>query len=132
MTTTRVLRWYYAATALFLLLDYGIGINVRVAFLEPFPAARAAWYGLCFGCLALMAWRPQWSDVIAATESALVIGALVIGMMTKIMSINESIFLQSGVNFGFEDVTNFMISGSIAYWSWVAALRRLKVRKNSG
>jgi mannitol-specific phosphotransferase system IIBC component len=82
----------------------------------------------CSCCLALLAWRPQWSNVIAATESAYVIGALVIGMMTKFMSINESIFIQSSVNFGFEDVVNFIISGLVAYGSWLAAFRRLKVR----
>lgn len=30
---------YYAATMLFLLLDFVLGVNVRVAFLEPFPMA---------------------------------------------------------------------------------------------
>ena len=40
MNVARVLPWYYAATALFLILDYVFDINVRVAFLESLPAAR--------------------------------------------------------------------------------------------
>ena len=42
MTAERVLPWYYAASIVFLLLDYGAGINLRVAFLEPWPVARGA------------------------------------------------------------------------------------------
>ena len=40
---------YYAATALFLLMDYGLGINVRVAFLESTPTLRLLYYAVCFG-----------------------------------------------------------------------------------
>lgn len=126
MSTPQILRWYYAATAIFLLLDYGFSINVRMAFLESQPAARAVYYAVCFGCLWLMAWRPAWSAAIAAVESIVTIGALIVSMMLKIMSINESIVYESAVIFGFEDVTNFLISGSVAYLSWVTALKRLK------
>jgi len=34
---SNVLIIYYAATALFLALDYGFGINLRAAFLENMP-----------------------------------------------------------------------------------------------
>ena len=51
MFRDRILPWYYAATVLFLLLDYGFGVNVRIAFLEPFPAARLAeWMRALPGC----------------------------------------------------------------------------------
>lgn len=126
MSTPQVLRWYYAATAIFLLLDYGFSVNLRIAFLESQPAARAAYYAVCFACLWLMAWRPAWSAAIGAVESAVTIGALIISLMLKIMSVNESIVSENAVIFGFEDVGNFILSGSIAYLSWVAALKRLK------
>ena len=40
MNAARVLPWYYAATVVFLILDYALGINIRIAFLDALPAAR--------------------------------------------------------------------------------------------
>lgn len=52
--TRNVLVSYYAATALFLLLDYLLGINLRLAFLDANAGFRAAYYAFCFACLAAM------------------------------------------------------------------------------
>lgn len=46
-----VLRAYYAATLLFVVLDYALGINVSLAFLEASDELRALYYLLCFACL---------------------------------------------------------------------------------
>ena len=35
-----LLRIYYAATLAFVLLDYLLNVNIRLAFLEPWPAAQ--------------------------------------------------------------------------------------------
>ena len=35
-----ILRVYYAATVIFVSLDYGLDINVRAAFLENTPTLR--------------------------------------------------------------------------------------------
>ena len=51
-----LLRIYYAATFVFVILDYALGINVRLAFLEAMPSARAAWYVVCFACLLTVAY----------------------------------------------------------------------------
>ena len=53
-TSAGMLRIYYAATLLFVLLDYFLHINVRLAFLEAWPEMRALYYLLCFVCLGLM------------------------------------------------------------------------------
>lgn len=39
-----ILRAYYAATTLFLLLDLWLDINIRLAFLDSRPGWRAAYY----------------------------------------------------------------------------------------
>ena len=65
----KVLVLYYAATLVFLVLDYAVGLNLRLAFLDSAPVARAAYYGVCFLCLALMLWRPAWTVFIGAFES---------------------------------------------------------------
>ena len=67
--SNKVLVVYYAATAIFLVLDYAAGLNIRIAFLQPYPEARLAYYGVCFVCLGLMLWRPAWTVLIGAFES---------------------------------------------------------------
>ena len=41
VTPASLLRIYYAATLLFVTLDYFMNINVRLAFLEAWPEMRA-------------------------------------------------------------------------------------------
>ena len=71
MRETLVLRRYdlTPGTAVFLALDYGLGINVRLAFLEAHPGLKAAYYGICFACLAAVLLRPEWTLLIGAVES---------------------------------------------------------------
>ena len=76
--TGRLIFWYYAATAGFILLDYGASVNVRVAFLDGLPGWRIAYYGFCAVCfLAIQRW-PRWSGTIAAGESLINLSALLI------------------------------------------------------
>ena len=125
MNVSRILPWYYAGTALFLLLDYGLGVNVRLAFLEPFPAARLAYYGICFVCLALMLWRPGWTTLIGTFESLVTLVALIFGMAVRVMIPNDAIFEESAQFVTPEEIINFIISGSMAYLAWLKGLKQL-------
>lgn len=125
MNVSRILPWYYAGTALFLLLDYGLGVNVRLAFLEPFPAARLAYYGICFICLALMLWRPGWTTLVGTFESLVTLVALIFGMAVRVMIPNDAIFEESAQFVTPEEIINFVFSGSIAYLAWVKGLKQL-------
>ncbi|MGI9205490.1 MAG: hypothetical protein ACR2Q3_15860 [Woeseiaceae bacterium] len=121
---SNLLRLYYAATALFLLLDYALGINVRLASLAPFPGWRALYYLLCFGCLALMVWRPDWSQWIATLESLLTLSMLIIAMGVRVMTVSDTM-LTTGAGFiTSEEVINFIISGGAA---WIAYTRGAQV-----
>ena len=44
IATIRVVTGYYAATVLFVILDYLFDFNIRLMFLDPWPAWRAAYY----------------------------------------------------------------------------------------
>lgn len=127
MSVERFLPWYYAATAIFLLLDYGADINVRVAFLDPWPVARALYYGFCFACLGLMLWRPAWATLIGSFESLVTLVALIFSMAVRVMIPNEALFSGAGV-VSVQEIINFLISGSIAYLAWVRGLRALQRR----
>jgi len=128
MSVIRILPWYYAATAVFLLLDYFAGVNVRVAFLESLPDARAAYYVICFACLALMIWRPAWTTLIATFESLVTIIALIFSMAMRVMIPTDAIFAENASFITYQEIINFMISGSMAYLSWIKGLKALQGR----
>lgn len=125
MSAIRILPWYYGATVVFLLLDYLMGINVRVAFLEPLPAARAAYYAICFTCLALMIWRPAWTILIGTFESLVTLVALIFSMALRVMVPTDVIFAENALFVTVQEVINFLIAGSAAYLAWVRGLKEL-------
>ena len=128
LTTSRtLLRSYYAATAIFLLLDYFADFNVRLAFLEPWPLWRLIYYLLCFGFLAIMVWRPALTNLVATIESLVTLSALILGMGIRAMSISVTVLETGGGILTMEEVINFIIAGGAAWLGWhrgSAALRR--------
>ena len=126
MNSARILPWYYAATAVFLLLDYGLGVNVRVAFLQELPTARVAYYGICFACLALMLWRPGWATLIGTFESLVTLVALIFSMAVRVMVPNDAIFEENASFVSIQEIINFVISGSVAYLAWIRGLKNLR------
>ena len=126
MNIARILPWYYAATAIFLAFDYGLGINVRVAFLDAFPTARVAYYGICFICLALIVWRPGWATLIGTFESLVTLVALILSMAVRVMVPNDAIFEENAAFVSVQELINFIISGSVAYLAWMRGLKTLR------
>ena len=125
-STSRILVLYYAGTAVFLLFDYLAGLNVRLAFLDAWPLGRAAYYGICFLCLALMIWRPGWTTLISAFESLVTLVALIFGMAIRTLVVTDQM-IETGVGFvTVEEIINFMLAGGIAYLAWIKGLKRLR------
>lgn len=127
MNAQRMLPWYYAASVIFLLLDYVADINIRVAFLEPWPAARAAYYGVCFACLGLMLWRPRWAVLIGSFESLVTLVALILSMAVRVMIPSDAVVGGSAPFVTLQEILNFLISGSVAYLAWVKGLRAMRL-----
>ncbi len=122
----RPVTLYYAATILFLLLDFVLGVNVRVAFLEPFPMARLAYYLICFVLFALMLWRPDWALLIGTIESLFAVVALTFSMALRVMIVTDEM-IEKGVGFvTTEEIFNYLIVGGIAYFSWAQGVKSLK------
>lgn len=123
---TRILRFYYAATVVFVLLDYGAHVNVRVAFLEPYPLARLFYYGFCFACLALMLYRPGWSTVLTTVESLVTMISLIFSMALGSMIVTDQM-IETGTGYVTrEEIVNFVIAGGAAWYSWATGLRKLR------
>jgi hypothetical protein len=128
MSAERILPWYYAASVVFLLLDFLAGFNVRVAFLEPWPAARVAYYGVCFACFGLMLWRPHWAALIGSVESLVTLVALILSMAVRVMIPSDAVIAGTASFVTLQEILNFLISGSIAYLAWVKGLRAIRLR----
>jgi len=123
-----ILTVYYAATAIFISLDYGFGINVRAAFLENAPGLRVGFYLVLFTCFALVVWRPQWATLIGTVESLATLIALIINMALRSMVVTEAM-LETGTGIvTMPEIFNFLIAGGAAYVSYVQGVRRLTNR----
>jgi len=121
----RLLLVYYAATIVFLMLDYGLSVNIRVAALEAYPGFRAGYYLLIFACFGAMLWRPAWSTAIGVVESLATLVALIMNMALRSMIVTDQM-LETGVGFiTTAEIINFVISGSIAWFSWQRGLTAL-------
>ena len=118
----RTLTGYYGATAGFLLLDLGFGLNFRVAFLEGYDGWRFAYYAICFACLAVVLARPAWTVAVTAVESLVTIVALIFSVALPTLVYADSAFTSAGGLPGLEGIVNFAISGSAAYLSWTRSL----------
>ena len=122
----KLIVFYYAATALFLLLDYGLNVNVRVAFLEGMPEFRLAYYAVCFACLGLALWRPAWTTVIGLIESSATLIALIVNMGIR-ATLTTVLVLESGTGFvTMAEIVNFLIAGGAAYVSFAHGLQQLQ------
>ena len=124
--STQIMRWYYAATAVFLLLDLLLDVNVRIAFLEASPALRAAYYGVCFACLGMMLWRPAWTVIISAFESLVTLSALIISFGTHAILVSDAMLEGREPFVSIPEVVNFLMSGSIAYIAWSRGIAELQ------
>jgi hypothetical protein len=118
MTTTPVFKLYYAATVIFVLLDYLLGINLRVAFLDAWAGWRAAYYLLCCACLVLIVWRPTLASLVTTTESLITLAALIISMGVRIFNIPDAALDGGGAVLSAEEIVNFAIAGGAAWLGW--------------
>ena len=73
-------RWYFYITPVFILLDYILGINVRVSALETMPLYKNLYYGFCILCGICMYIIPRYSAVVALFESSINFMMLVLGI----------------------------------------------------
>lgn len=128
--SVRLLRIYYAATLMFIILDYFLNINVRLAFLEAWPEMRALYYLLCFVCLGLIIWRPDWSLWIGTIESMLSLSLLIVTMGVRVMTMSEQM-LRAGTGLvTMSEIMNFMIVSGVAYVAYMRGVHAVK--KESG
>ncbi|MEL6446550.1 MAG: hypothetical protein AAFQ62_01240 [Pseudomonadota bacterium] len=123
-STYRLLLGYYLATFLFVALDVGLHINVRLAFLDAAPGWRTAYYVICLVCAAAIQWRPDLSMFIGAVEGLVTIVSLILSVAPRAMMLGDNL----GRPIDVETMINFLISGFFAYVSWWRGMSALRHR----
>ncbi len=127
---------YYAATLLFLAVDFLVGFNIRLSFLDGLPVWRGLYYVVCFICFILIWKRPTWAALVAVCESTLNISALILDMGIRVTTLTDAAIEGGRPPVTGEEIFNFLISGSVAYYGlWVrsrAATQELRGRGLTG
>jgi uncharacterized membrane protein len=126
--SARVIIAYYGATVIFLLLDYGLGVNIRVAFLDGYAGWRSLYYLFCFVCLGLVIWRPAWGVWIGTIESLITLCALILSTALRVVVVSDEMIEQGRGFVTFSEIANFLISGSIVYISYWRGMHALSTR----
>ena len=123
----RLIRGYYLGTPVFFIADYLFGVNVRVAFLDQWPAGKTAYYIFAF-ILGLIAWRrPEWTAKIGLLESGANVTLLILSVMVWYGGVLDA----AGSEFGMPEpvaaqaLVNFMFSAAIAGASYT--VQRMRV-----
>ena len=125
LSSISILRFYYAATAAFLLLDYAFDVNLRLAFLEPWPGWRAFYYAICFSCFGLIVWRPDLTLLVTTVESLITLSALLLSMGARVLSVSVNVPEMGGGFVTVEEIINFVIAGGAAWLGWFHGSRAL-------
>ena len=124
--STRLITGYYGATVIFVLLDYLLDFNIRLIFLDAWPAWRTFYYGMCLCFFGVMLWRPSWSSAIGAAESLVTLSALIISTATRVMIVSDEMIEQGRVFVTVNELLNFAIAGTISYLSLMRGVLRDK------
>ena len=125
MTPRGILLVYYAGTALFLVLDYVLGLNVRLAFLDTQPLGKALYYGVLLACLVAVILRPGWALAIGAVESLVTLVGLIFNMALRSMIVTDAMIETGAGVVTPEEIVNFLLAGGVAYASWTRGMQAL-------
>jgi len=85
MTANRVVKTYYFATPLFLILEFGFGFDLRVSSFIDDTAWRIVYYLFCFVCMGVILWRPAFTIGVGIVESSVNLIFLIVGAALRWM-----------------------------------------------
>jgi hypothetical protein len=125
-----LVRAYYLATPLFLLLDLVGGVSVRVSFLDPSPTLKVAYYVVAFACGVAMTRWPQHAGRLGLVESGANIILVVLGVGISYLALMDAAEGPGLAASPFTNATavNLVISATSAIASYIAAHARLSKR----
>ena len=113
--TARLMSSYYAATVLFLVLDFVFDVNIRLAFLDGQPGWRIAYYILCAAIFVLIVRYPQWGPWIGIGESLLTLSLLIVAMALRVLVVTDEMIETGRGHPTVSEIANFVIAALIVY-----------------
>jgi hypothetical protein len=122
---------YYYVTPLFILLDYGWGISIRVTVLDSMPFYKNLYYGLCALCGVGMYALPRFAPVIALFESSINFLMTVLAVFWPyyrfITETDDFLTAKLPTVAGFDapHVANILLAGGIAILGFHGSLRAM-------
>lgn len=126
-----IAKWYYYATPLFILLDYLLGINVRVSALDTMPLYKNLYYGFCILCGLCMYISPRYSSVVALLESAInYVLMILLLLMPYIRCLMQEDIIGEGwqnvESLSPEQITNLLIAALVAAYAFKTSINKLQ------
>jgi hypothetical protein len=124
-------RWYYYATPLFILLDYLVGVNIRVAALDSMPLHKNVYYGFCIICGVCIYILPRYTLVVVLFESAInYVLMILILFLPYVRCITQDDIIGEGWQnmeaLNLEHFSNILLAGVIAVFAFRASIHRVK------
>ena len=124
-------KWYYYATLLFILLDYLLGINIRVSALDTLPLQKNAYYGFCIICALCIYIFPKYSPLVALFESAInIIMIIFLLFLPYVRLISQDDILgegwQAAESFSLQSIFNLILAANVAGFALKESINRLK------
>jgi fumarate reductase subunit D len=124
--TGKLIRAYYLATPLFVVLDALFGITFRASGLT-LAEYRYLYYGFCLLCALGCFLQVRYSALIAIAESSVNLLILLLGIMLPVIQLGDlpgeadaAILINS------DNILNFMITGIVLVCVFHAAQRELQ------
>ncbi len=111
----KLIRSYYLATPVFILIDSIWGANLRIVGLEGHPELKYLYYLLCLGFGAATYLHLRWTVWIALLESSANVLLLILSIYLPMFRLMDSLFTDQPIANPFtpELVTNFIVAGGI-------------------
>ena len=111
----KIIQGYYWSIFLFMVLDYGFGINIRITGFIYHPALKFTYYMFCILCLFLVYRFPERSAKIGLVESTTNIIILIFSIYLPLFSAADLVQSDQLERLGIttEKVINMIFAGTI-------------------
>ena len=111
----RIIQGYYWSIFLFMILDYGFGINIRITGFIYHPVLKSLYYLFCIICLYLIYKFPDKAAKIGMIESSANIAILILGTYIPVFTSYDLIEAGKigGPGITAERVINMIFAGTI-------------------
>ena len=128
-----IARWYFYITPLFILLDYVLGVNVRVSALGSIPVYKNLYYGFCILCGVCMYFVPRYSAIVTLFESIINFGMIVFSIFMPY--IQNMIYAEDILNADFksmeeaintQSIVNLVIVGSFVVLTFHKSIQTIQ------